>query len=200
MIRLVLAFILISRIAFGQSPHLEDFLSYKPDSVTKDTSLDLVEDSTFTHNYDFAYFAIMQRGGLEAWFCVEGTGNIAKQLSMMWVDSASLGHVVGQSRSCPPNTIGLLHLHPPGPEQCTFSPIDIITYHIEAYPYGFVVCKPGKKSLPTLVVWKRLSFDLLFSAIPDTGQVASKKNDDYTFVPEYRWLRGSRRPAKHVTH
>ena len=140
------------------------------------------------NNLDFLYFAIADRGGLEAWFCMIGfhdkkTGNLLVQgITPVWIDSANGSAMVGRPATCPQQiTIGTVHFHP-NEGYCELSSVDINTAHHLPFPAVAIVCKEGGKQKILIVLrkefdemWGKLSFD------PSTRP--------FSFTPIYRYRR-----------
>lgn len=139
------------------------------------------------NNLDFLYFAIAERGGLEAWFCMLGfydpkSGALLIQgITPVWVDSASGSAIMGRPRNCPPNvTIGTVHFHP-SVGYCALSPIDIVTAHNMPYPAVAIVCQE-ERGKPQFQIHLRKEIDEFWRNIPvDTNA------RPFTFTPIYRY-------------
>lgn len=154
----------------------------------------VVITSVAQNHLDFFYFAIAERGKLEASFCMVGfhdkkTGAILVQsLLPIWVDSASNGSLFHRPSDCQKEAgvIGVLHFHPPR-FSCDMSDVDVIAAHWNAYDLTGIVCKPG--SLPKLEITRRKEFELAFEQLhPDTTKaVAVSSTGLYEIV--YRFHR-----------
>ena len=147
--------------------------------------------STLVHNnLDFLYFAIADRGGLEAWFCMVGyhdvpTGNtLISTLSPVWVDSADGGHIIGRPRGCGLNTVGTVHFHP-GVGYCELSSTDIRTSHNLALPVTAIVCREHQDSLPTFKILRREEYEARWRTL----QVDTTWRPPVNFTAIYRYQR-----------
>ena len=149
----------------------------------------VVISPTVHNNLDFLYFAIAERGGLEAWFCMLGfsdpkTGNLLIQgITPVWVDSANGSAIMGRPSGCPtPVTVGTVHFHP-GTGYCDLSNIDINTAYRLPFPSVAIVCKEDDGK-PQILVSLRKEIEERWRKIPwDTS------SNRFSFTPIYRYKR-----------
>ena len=142
------------------------------------------------NNLDFLYFAIAEKGGLEASFCMLGWTKdrtaLVGRIAPVWVDSADFANLHHKPRSCSDSTtIGIVHLHPPGEGYCDLSDTDVISAHYLPWPTTAIVCKEHPDSLPKLVMVFRPEFDERWRNLPK----GTDEGPPRTFVPAYRYRR-----------
>lgn len=137
------------------------------------------------NNLDFLYFAIAERGKLEAWFCLQGYNDTVRRNVLIsgvvpvWVDSADDSNIVGRPAGCPRGSVGTVHFHPVG-NYCALSSIDVNTAHYLPYEISAVVCKDGTR--PRMVIVRRKQFDETWNALPWDNSPAR------IFTPVYRYI------------
>lgn len=148
---------------------------------------------------DFLYFAIAQRAGLEAWFCLRGyvdraSDNVFIQnISPVFVDSADGANIHGRPAGCrqgadSASVIGTVHFHP-DMNECDFSDADIVTAHWLALPTTAIVCRDIIDTVPHLRLVYRAEVDSAYDALPKVGDGAVGGR---RFTPIYRYAK--RRP------
>lgn len=144
---------------------------------------------------DFLYYAIAERGRLEAWFCLRGFvdhGNrsaIVMNISPVFVDSADRSNIHGRPRGCAHGTdsasvIGTVHFHP-DPGQCEFSDIDIVTAYNLPYQVEAIMCREDRNSRPELRAVFRPQIDSAYRAL----RPAADSEPPRTFKAVYRYVR-----------
>ena len=140
------------------------------------------------NNLDFLYFAIADRGGLEAWFCMLGfndpkTGALLIQgITPVWVDSANGSAIIGRPAGCPAKvTVGTIHFHP-GIDYCAFSPTDINTAHRLPFQSMAIVCRDNDGQRKVLIVLRKEIDQMWSNIVIDTSK-------HFSFTPIYRYKR-----------
>ena len=140
------------------------------------------------NNLDFLYFAIADRGGLEAWFCMLGfndpkTGALLIQgITPVWVDSANGSAIIGRPAGCPAKvTVGTIHFHP-GIDYYAFSPTDINTAHRLPFQSMAIVCRDNDGQRKVLIVLRKEIDQMWSNIVIDTSK-------HFSFTPIYRYKR-----------
>lgn len=142
---------------------------------------------------DFLYFAIAERAGLEAWFCLRGfvdwrTENVMVQnITPVFVDSADGENIHGRPAECrrgqdSAQIIGTVHFHP-SMNQCEFSDVDFVTAHYLPYSVTAIMCKDTLNPRPHLVMAFRSEIDSAFRA--NKKKSGGSNPETRTFKPLY---------------
>lgn len=143
------------------------------------------------NNLDFLFFAIADKGELEASFCMLGwadarTGTaLISRITPVWVDSADNANLHHRPSTCSDSTtIGIVHFHP-GVGYCDLSDVDITAAHLLPWPSTGIVCREHADSMPKLIVVFRPEFDAAYAKLPK----GNGNQPPRTFTATYRYRR-----------
>lgn len=144
---------------------------------------------------DFLYFAIAERGRLEAWFCLRGfidhrtKSAVVTGLAPLFVDSAAEANITGRPAECvrggdSASIIGTVHFHP-DLGQCEFSDVDLITAHYLPYAMEAIMCRDGSDPRPQLRTVFRREIDSAYTEIKRRLQDHGGPPRTYTAIYRY---------------
>lgn len=143
------------------------------------------------NNLDFLFFAIADKGGLEASFCMLGWADTRRRTALIsritpvWVDSADNANLHHRPSSCADSTtIGIVHFHP-GVGYCELSGVDIVSAHLLPWPSTGIICREHADSMPKLIVVFRPEFDAAYAKLPKK----EGGSPPHTFTATYRYRR-----------